>query len=184
MKKVLLVLVSLFGLLYGQSSADLKIADTTASVSVEYDLPFNPSYYLKAGYIYKDEVGRDNFSHIGFLAKNVLKQYENHTFIAGVNIDLVFSTGDYTYIAIPIGFEVIDEFRLESFDFPFFLKANLSYATKVLSLEDANNFTAYSFEAGANFIENVKAYIGYRDMRFNSNNSFDNSIYLGVGFIF
>jgi len=184
-KKLLVLLFAFIGL-YAESSVDLKIADTTASISLEYNLAFNKAYYAKAGYIYKDEENLDNFSYAGFLVKGILKDYTNHTLKAGIDIDLVSSRGDNkNYMAMPIGFEIIDSFRLSNFNFPFFMKGNFSYATKVLSFNDADSFHSYSFEMGANFIENVNAYMGYRYIKFNSNDTaFDDSIYLGIGFLF
>jgi len=174
MKKILLSFL-MAGSLFAENFINLQIANETLMIEGQYKLTFQNPIYVRGGYLFYSD--KPDFYYIGIKSEGQ---------VVGATVPTKFSMFlDYVNTkdnksAIPIGIGVNSYLSLTSI--PFFIRGEAEYAPKILSFKEANKFIKLKIEGGFRFTENGEIFTGYRSISFNK--SYNNTLYVGIGFSF
>jgi len=179
-------------------TAEININDVDLELGATFDVgQFNTNVapntmFVGIKYLNADEDNSDLDDPNGYFEANFLVQKEinNSGFYAGLGLKLNYidTNSDLDFISLPLSFR--GGYELKEAIVPFYFMAQIDYAPKVLSMQDAKNYFAFRVEAEAAVVENASVYVGYRNLQVeydvinSSLESYDKAFYLGFKFKF
>ena len=184
MKKVL-VLFSLFVALYGQKAeVTLSIGETKLESTFTLQPSSDKSYFLRGGLLYDDDASMTQLS-AGVGTKHLIHEYSRDKVYLSLHLDYLFadSYNDKTISMLPVGVSVINQ-RMWDENKSWFIKANVAYATKVLSFADYDKYLSYGVESGVTFAHVTRFFVGYKHTEISDDWVLQNNFYVGFGYIF
>ena len=175
MKKLLFSLLAISSIF--ASDLNLEITNETLAGNLNLNLPQYENFQMRGTYLYYDDENKNNYYSVGFgaIGENALDNYNSKLTIF---IDYVHTKDNS---ALPIGIGIFNK-NFGNFQHPLFAKAEIAYAPKVLSFDEATKFLKAKVELGIKPIKNAKLFIGYKTISFNKN--YLSVGYAGIGFMF
>ncbi|MEA2017014.1 MAG: hypothetical protein U9N59_01090 [Campylobacterota bacterium] len=186
MKKILLSSVIASTLLFASNSAQININNDTVEVGAEiylnnhYNMNNSSNYYFMANFLNTegyDEKSTQDLITAGF---KVLNPYTDDNGISlGIGIKSVYSN-DYDNLFFSTPLAVFAKYELDE---RIYFDAEFSYAPRVLSFSDAEEYQDLKFKANYKVLEDGYAFVGFRNIetKYESGTEikYDDSIFVG-----
>lgn len=182
LNKLLLPFLLVSGLQLYANEVSLAINNSDIKISLEKDLPsgnidsLNKFSIFAETIVSDDKSKTDTFFEAGLKTKNVTKEEKFDNFYLGIKTIISKYNNNDTYLATPLIFGYQKEFN------KYLINASLSYAPKVLSFKDLENYKETNLYLGYEIITNGYLYANYKAMFFNSYNSLHDSKHLYIGY--
>ncbi len=190
LKKVVIGIFMILGVMYGNNSAQINVNNNTlelvGDIGINEVISSNSSsnYYLTISYLITDNDSEDS-QRLTTAGVKILNPYvDNYGLSLGLGIKNVYtSQSDLNLNAVALGMFI----RYELNQIVYF---NLegSYAPKVLTFMDGENYRDLKFKVNYKILEDGYIYLGTRSINIkyenNSDIKFDTSAFVGYEFRF
>ncbi|RLA76474.1 MAG: hypothetical protein DRG78_18960 [Epsilonproteobacteria bacterium] len=186
MKNILLGSVVASTLLFANNSAQININNDTVEIGGEvylnnhYNVNDSSNYYFIVNFLNTE--GYDDYSSQSLITTGfkVLNPYTDDNGISlGLGIKSVYSNeNDYLFFSTPLS-----AFVKYELDERIYFDAEFSYAPRVLSFSDAEEYQDLKFKANYKVLEDGYAFIGFRNIETKYENGaemkYDDSVFVG-----
>lgn len=191
MKKIIVSLGLLVSTMFANNQFEININNETIELGTSFDLrgnmnlPSSSAYTLDIRYLRTEEAQRGETSHhlanIGF--KVVEPVSNNYGTVLGLGMDALYSdSGSDLFLAIP--FTLYGRYDATN---KLFIDANIKYAPKILSFNDAKSYGEIRATINFAMTTNAIVYAGgrYIDAKFKDYEvNYDETAFAGFKFVF
>jgi hypothetical protein len=190
LKKIFFSIVALSAMAMAESTYGINVNNNDVELEAIVDSKTytnlqtgSTSYVADANYIY-DKDNENSLIGIGAGATNKIEGLEGVNLTVGAKV-MVSSLHNEDFVAVPFMGKI--DYKMPPLLYnipPVSLEGKVLYAPNVLSFGDAESYTEMRAVANMEVINNVKGYVGYRNIETSYKNAgdvlFDNSFFAGV----
>jgi len=186
LKKVIIGSLLASSVAFGSGAADINVNNNTLEIGVEYNinrsynLDDNSNYLLFATYLRSEEENETNNKSLVTAGVKIINPYINdYGFNFGLGIKSVMAdNSSKSFMAVPL--EIFVSYVINE---KFHLDTSYSYAPKVLTFIDGENYREWKAKLNYKVIDNGFVYVGGREIKTSYTNdttySYDDAAFFG-----